>query len=24
MAETGVEGPPEVAMYELLDSPARF
>jgi len=24
MAETGVEGPPEVAVYELLDSPDRF
>ena len=24
MAETGVQGPPEVAIYELLDSPDRF
>ena len=24
MAETGVEGPPEVSMYEILDSPDRF
>jgi quinol monooxygenase YgiN len=24
MAETGVEGPPEVSVYELLDSPDRF
>jgi quinol monooxygenase YgiN len=24
MAETGVTGPPEVAIYEILDSPDRF
>jgi quinol monooxygenase YgiN len=24
MAETGVEGPPDVAIYEILDSPDRF
>jgi len=24
MAETGVQGPPEVAVYEVLDSPDRF
>jgi quinol monooxygenase YgiN len=24
MAETGADGPPEVAVYEILDSPDRF